>query len=88
MRFVLVLTLVIPLWAAPTFYKDVLPILQDHCQACHRTGEIAPMPLVTYQDARKWSAVIARRTTAKEMPPWFAEFVANSSCQPAALLRT
>lgn len=68
-----VLLAVFPLSAAPTFYKDVLPILQDHCQACHRTGEIGPMPLVTYQDARKWSGEIARRTTAREMPPWFAD---------------
>jgi hypothetical protein len=63
----------LPLCAAPSFYKDVLPILQDHCQTCHRSGEIGPMALVTYQDARKWSAKIARRTTAKEMPPWFAD---------------
>ena len=33
---------------APTFYKDVLPILQSKCQSCHRSGEAAPMPLVTY----------------------------------------
>jgi hypothetical protein len=65
--------LAVQLCAAPSFYKDVLPILQDHCQTCHRTGQIAPMPLVTYQDARKWSAEISRRTTAKEMPPWFAD---------------
>jgi hypothetical protein len=64
---------VFPLYAAPSFYKDVLPILQDHCQVCHRAGQIAPMPLVTYQDAQKWSAQIARRTKAKEMPPWFAD---------------
>ena len=63
----------LPLYAAPSFYKDVLPILQDHCQSCHRTGQIGPMPLVTYQDARKWSAEIVRRTTAREMPPWFAD---------------
>jgi hypothetical protein len=62
-----------PLYAAPSFYKDVLPVLQDHCQVCHRTGQIAPMPLVTYQDARKWSVEIAQRTKAKEMPPWFAD---------------
>jgi hypothetical protein len=68
-----VLLAAFPLAAAPTFYRDVLPILQDHCQACHRTGEIGPMPLVTWQDARKWSAEIARRTTAREMPPWFAD---------------
>ena len=61
-----------PLYAAPTFYHDVLPILQNHCQACHRTGQIGPMPLVTYQDARKWAAEIVRKTGAKEMPPWFA----------------
>jgi hypothetical protein len=37
-------------WAAPvpTFNKDVLPILQKHCQECHRPGEIAPMSLLTY----------------------------------------
>jgi len=63
----------LPLYAAPSFYRDVLPILQDHCQTCHRAGQIGPMALVTYQDARKSSAEIARRTTAKEMPPWFAD---------------
>ena len=62
-----------PLYGAPTFYKDVLPILQYHCQTCHRAGQIGPMPLVTYQEARKWSTQIARRTAAKEMPPWFAD---------------
>ena len=36
----------------PTFYHDVLPILQNHCQSCHRPGEIAPFPLVTYAQAR------------------------------------
>ncbi len=65
--------LAVPVYAAPSFYKDVLPILQGHCQSCHRAGEIAPMPLVSYQDARKWNAAIARRTSAREMPPWFAD---------------
>ena len=44
--------------AKPTFYRDVLPILQDHCQVCHRAGEIAPMPLVTYQQTRAYAAAI------------------------------
>ena len=35
---------------APTFYKDVLPILQKNCQSCHRPGQIAPMSLLTYDD--------------------------------------
>jgi hypothetical protein len=59
--------------AAPTFYRDVLPILQEHCQTCHRPGEIGPMPLVSLSDARKWSREISRRTSLKEMPPWFAD---------------
>jgi hypothetical protein len=59
--------------AAPTFYKDVLPILQQHCQACHRAGEIAPFPLVTYQQARSWADQIKDAVRAKGMPPWFAD---------------
>ena len=34
--------------AAPTFYKDVLPVLQRNCQSCHRAAEAAPMALLTY----------------------------------------
>ena len=67
----------VALWGAcapaATFYRDVLPILQERCQACHRTGEIGPMPLVTYRDARPWSGEIHKRTASKEMPPWFAD---------------
>ncbi|HEX4663870.1 MAG TPA: hypothetical protein VH196_05730, partial [Terriglobales bacterium] len=48
--------------SAPTFYKDVLPILQQHCQTCHRAGEIAPMPLVTYAQVRKYAADMKRMT--------------------------
>lgn len=59
--------------AAPTFYRDVLPILQEHCQRCHRPGEIAPMPLVTYDDARPWARQMANNTRSKRMPPWFAD---------------
>src|SRR5215468_2260389 len=62
-----------PYAAAPAFYRDVLPILQTHCQQCHRAGEIAPMPLVSYEDARPWARLIARNTTTKRMPPWFAD---------------
>src|SRR5262245_48129562 len=56
-----------------TFYKDVLPILQDHCQQCHRPGQIAPMPLITYSQARAKAKVIAQMVTSKKMPPWFAD---------------
>jgi hypothetical protein len=59
--------------AAPTFYKDILPILQQHCQACHRAGEIAPFPLVTYRQTLSWSDQIKDAVRAKRMPPWFAD---------------
>jgi hypothetical protein len=57
----------------PTFYRDIVPILQDHCQSCHRPGEIAPMPLVTYRDARPWARAMRQVVRQREMPPWFAE---------------
>ena len=42
----------------PTFYRDVLPVLQKNCQSCHRPGEVAPMSLVSYEDARPWARAI------------------------------
>src|SRR3984885_3528296 len=59
--------------AAPTFYKDVVPILQKNCQSCHRAGEAAPMALITYQDARPWAASIKQALLTRKMPPWFAD---------------
>jgi hypothetical protein len=59
--------------APPTFYRDVLPILQNHCQACHRTGEIAPMPLITYAQTQPFARAIATSVRQKKMPPWFAD---------------
>jgi hypothetical protein len=63
-----------PVWAAaPVFYKDVLPILQKHCQECHRSGEIAPMPFVSYAGTRPWAKAIREQVIARKMPPWFAD---------------
>src|SRR5499427_5125283 len=59
--------------SAPTFSKDVLPILQKNCQSCHRPGEIGPMPLLTYDQARPYARAIKRATESKKMPPWFAD---------------
>jgi Copper type II ascorbate-dependent monooxygenase, C-terminal domain len=59
--------------SVPTFYRDVLPILQDRCQSCHRAGEIAPMPLETYDQARSQAGAMARAVEMKMMPPWFAD---------------
>ncbi len=56
-----------------TFNKDVLPVLQKNCQECHRPGEIAPMSLLTYTDARPWAKAIKAAVASKKMPPWFAD---------------
>ena len=56
----------------PTFYRDVAPILQGHCEICHRVGGIAPMALVTYKETRTHAAAIHGATQNKSMPPWFA----------------
>jgi len=54
----------------PTFTKDVAPIFQDKCESCHRPGSIAPMSLVTYEEARPWARSIKARVSARQMPPW------------------
>ncbi len=56
-----------------TFNKDVLPILQEHCQSCHRPGQIAPMSFLTYEDARPWAKAMKVAVVTKKMPPWFAD---------------
>lgn len=58
--------------AAPTvsFHKDIEPILQDRCQGCHRPGEVGPMPLMTYEQARPWAKAIKSAVVQRKMPPW------------------
>jgi hypothetical protein len=55
---------------AVTFSRDVAPIFQAKCQECHQPNSIAPMSLVTYEDARPWARAIAARVAARQMPPW------------------
>jgi len=59
--------------AGPTFSKDVAPILYKNCTNCHRPGEIAPMSLLTYKDARPWAKSIATQVGKGAMPPWHAD---------------
>src|SRR5690349_5751000 len=59
--------------SAPTFNKDVAPILFANCISCHRAGEIAPMSLLTYKEARPWAKGIKAQVAARAMPPWFAD---------------
>ena len=53
-----------------TFSKDVAPILQAKCQECHQPNSIAPMSLITFQDARPWARSIKERVATRQMPPW------------------
>jgi Copper type II ascorbate-dependent monooxygenase, C-terminal domain len=57
---------------APTFSNEVVRILQQHCQTCHREGDIAPFPLMTYSDAKPRAALIRFMTESRQMPPWKA----------------
>jgi len=54
----------------PTFAKDIAPIFQERCEACHRTDSMAPMSLKTYAEARPWLRSIKARVAARQMPPW------------------
>jgi hypothetical protein len=56
-----------------TFTKDVAPILYRSCVRCHRPDEIAPMSLLTYNDARPWARAMKERVSKREMPPWFVD---------------
>src|SRR5207248_10300433 len=62
-----------PVRAAPTFTRDIAPILQRSCVSCHNPGGIGPMPLVTYEQVRPWARAIKTKTSRREMPPWFIE---------------
>ena len=56
-----------------TYCRDVAPIIQKHCQECHRPGQVAPFSLLTYAQARSWSATIRAVVKSERMPPWNAD---------------
>jgi peroxiredoxin len=53
-----------------TYHRDVLPILQENCQECHRPGEIGPFSLMTYRQAVRWAGDIKTYAQTRQMPPW------------------
>jgi hypothetical protein len=56
-----------------TFAKDVAPILQSKCQVCHSPNSIAPMSLLTYDDAKQYARSIKNKVSARLMPPWYMD---------------
>ncbi len=59
-------------FADPTYHRDVEPLLQKHCQDCHRPGQVAPFALLTYEQARKRASDIQSVVDDRKMPPWHA----------------
>lgn len=59
--------------AQVTYHRDVVPILQKHCQTCHRAGEAVPMTLTSYAQVRPWAKAIKQAVSKRTMPPWFAD---------------
>jgi len=62
-----------PITSKYTFSEDVYPIVKEHCGGCHVTGGIAPMSLMTYEDARPWAESIRLELTSGHMPPWYGD---------------
>jgi len=62
-----------PAKTSSTYTKDVAQILFNRCVECHRTGEIAPMSLLSYQEVRPWAKSIRQRVVERSMPPWSAD---------------
>jgi hypothetical protein len=62
-----------PNMSIPTFARDVAPIMFAKCASCHRPGEVAPMPLLSYRDVRPWASAIKERVSTRAMPPWHAD---------------
>ena len=56
-----------------TYSKHISPIIQEHCQICHRTGQISPFPLTNYQETVGWAAMIREVVAEERMPPWHAD---------------
>jgi hypothetical protein len=59
--------------SAPTWSSDVAPIVFRRCAECHRPGDVAPMSLLSYDEARPWAKAIKKAVVAGDMPPWDAD---------------
>ncbi len=57
----------------PTFTRDVAPILYRSCAGCHHAGDIGPMALMSYKEARPYAAAIRAAVLSRKMPPWKAD---------------
>ena len=65
---------------APTYHRDVAPILQRSCMGCHSAGNIGPFEMATYEAAKPYASLMAQETEHRTMPPWGAQ--TTDECQP------
>ena len=79
---------------APTYARDIAPILNQHCVSCHSETNVAPFSLIGYKNASKWAAMMTDVTQSGYMPPWkaksgYGEFRNNPSlsAQEKALIK-
>ena len=72
MRYLVILIALGTVSAAPTYTADIRPILERRCVKCHAPGEVAPMPLRSYQEVRPWAKSIKEEVELRRMPPWHA----------------
>ena len=90
----IILFAAIPAFAADTtFSGGASQVLAKRCAACHRTGEIGPMPLTSYAEARPWAKAIKQAVVSRTMPPWHADaasskHIANSRLLTVAEIQT
>jgi hypothetical protein len=62
-----------PITSKYTYNEDVFPIVRERCGRCHVPDGVAPMSLMTYQEAYPWGESVRAEIIAKHMPPWHAE---------------
>ncbi len=70
----------------PTYHKDIAPLLQKHCQDCHRPGQVAPFSLLSFEQAKKRGADLSLVTSQRTMPPWHASTTEGGPFQDARVL--
>lgn len=75
---ILLLACLSPLFAQPTFSEDIAEIIYNNCTACHRTGEIGPMPFTNYQEVEAYASMIKYVTSIRYMPPWTPDHTYSS----------
>ena len=81
----LVCTSAVTMAQEPTFYKDVLPILQKNCQSCHRPGQIAPFSMLSYESTRPWARSIKTKVESRQIVANFRQgndWVVESGLKP------